>query len=88
MLQNMNLSRSEVGNDWLAKADGDSGKPNHRMVLQPLDRVQLAVNEDGHHAQHAQHQRGNHGQLVGLEPEGAPHQSGRLKKCNISQIYE
>ena len=79
LLYNGDLSRSEVGNDWLAKADGDSGKSNHGMVFQPLDWVELAVDEDGHHAQHAQHQRGNHGQLVGLEPDSAPHESGRLK---------
>ena len=84
----MNLSRSEVGNDWLAKADGNSGKANHRMVFQPLDRLQLAVDEDGHHAQDTEHQRGNHGQLVGLEPDCTPHQGGRLKKCNISQLFE
>ena len=74
------LSRSEVGNDWLAQADDYNSKPNHGVVFQPLDWVELAVDQDGHHAQDAQHQRGNHGQLVGLEPDGTPHQSGRLKK--------
>ena len=42
------LSRSEVGDDRLEDADYYSGKADHRVVLQSLDRVQLAVDDHRH----------------------------------------
>ena len=36
-----------------------------------------------YHAEEAQDQGGDHGQLVGLEPDSAPHKSGRLKRNEI-----